>query len=170
VAQIQIQNVTKTFGRFDAVQELELEIEDGTLVALLGPSGCGKSTTMNMLSGLLEPTRGEIRFDGAVVNKVAPGDRNIGFVFQNYAIFTHMSAYDNIAFGLRVRKRPADEIDRAREVASCGDRGARPPQRTVRQRPAEARDRPLIAGRRSSCWTSRCPTSMPPSASSCAAS
>jgi multiple sugar transport system ATP-binding protein len=119
VAQIQIQNVTKTFGRFDAVQELELEIEDGTFVALLGPSGCGKSTTMNMLSGLLEPTRGEIRFDGAVVNKVAPGDRNIGFVFQNYAIFTHMSAYDNIAFGLRVRKRPADEIEReVREVAT----------------------------------------------------
>ena len=64
MAQIQIQRVTKTFGRFDAVLDLDLEIENGTFVALLGPSGCGKSTTMNMLSGLLEPTRGEIRFDG----------------------------------------------------------------------------------------------------------
>ncbi len=118
MARIQIQNVTKTFGRFDAVKDLDLEIEDGTFVALLGPSGCGKSTTMNMLSGLLEPTSGEIRFDGEVVNKLAPGDRNIGFVFQNYAIFTHMSAFDNIAFGLRVRKRPAAEIEQeVREVA-----------------------------------------------------
>ncbi len=118
MAQIQIQQVTKTFGRLDAVIDLDLEIEDGSFVALLGPSGCGKSTTMNMLSGLLEPTRGEMLFDGKVVNKVKPGDRNIGFVFQNYAIFTHMSAYDNIAFGLRVRKRPANEIDQeVREVA-----------------------------------------------------
>ena len=118
MAQIQIQQVTKTFGRFDAVQDLDLAIEDGTFVALLGPSGCGKSTTMNMLSGLLEPTRGEIRFDGEVVNKLKPGDRNIGFVFQNYAIFTHMSAFDNIAFGLRVRKLPSDEIEReVRQVA-----------------------------------------------------
>lgn len=118
MAQIQIQQVTKTFGRFDAVLDLDLEIEDGTFVALLGPSGCGKSTTMNMLSGLLEPTRGEIRFDGAVVNKLKPGDRNVGFVFQNYAIFTHMSAFDNIAFGLRIRRRPTDEIDQeVRQVA-----------------------------------------------------
>ena len=99
-------------------KDLDLEIEDGSFVALLGPSGCGKSTTMNMLSGLLEPTRGEMLFDGKVVNKLKPGDRNIGFVFQNYAIFTHMSAFDNIAFGLRVRKRPANEIDQeVREVA-----------------------------------------------------
>ena len=118
MAEIQIKQVTKTFGRFDAVLDLDLELEDGTFVALLGPSGCGKSTTMNMLSGLLEPTRGEIRFDGEVVNKLKPGDRNIGFVFQNYAIFTHMSAFDNIAFGLRVRKLPSDEIEReVRQVA-----------------------------------------------------
>ena len=109
MAEIQIQNVTRTFGRFTAVDDLDLVIEDGTFVALLGPSGCGKSTTMNMLSGLLEPTRGDILFDGEVVNKLKPGDRNIGFVFQNYAIFTHMSAFDNIAFGLKVRKRPGRE-------------------------------------------------------------
>jgi multiple sugar transport system ATP-binding protein len=111
VAQIHIQNVTKTFGKFDAVQDLDLMIEDGTFVALLGPSGCGKSTTMNMLSGLLEPTKGDILFDGKVVNGLKPGDRNIGFVFQNYAIFTHMSAFDNIAFGLKIRKRPKEEIE-----------------------------------------------------------
>jgi multiple sugar transport system ATP-binding protein len=118
VAQITIQRVTKTFGRFEAVLDLDLVIEDGTFVALLGPSGCGKSTTMNMLSGLLEPTRGEIHFDGQLVNKVKPGERNVGFVFQNYAIFTHMSAFENIAFGLRIRKRPDDEVDReVRQVA-----------------------------------------------------
>ena len=106
------------FGRFAAVQELDLLIENGTFVALLGPSGCGKSTTMNMLSGLLEPTRGEILFDGEVVNNVKPGDRNVGFVFQNYAIFTHMSAFDNIAFGLKVRKHPVAEIEHeVKEVA-----------------------------------------------------
>lgn len=118
MAEIQIQNVTKTFGKFDAVQDLDLRIEDGTFVALLGPSGCGKSTTMNMLSGLLEPTRGEIMFDDRVVNKLKPGERNIGFVFQNYAIFTHMSAFDNIAFGLKVKKMPAAQIkELVQEVA-----------------------------------------------------
>lgn len=118
MARIQIQNVTKTFGKLDAVQDLSLVIEDGTFVALLGPSGCGKSTTMNMLSGLLEPTRGEILFDDRVVNTLAPGERNIGFVFQNYAIFTHMSAFDNIAFGLKVKKVPSAQIEQqVREVA-----------------------------------------------------
>ena len=118
MAEIQIQNVTRTFGRFTAVDDLDLVIEDGTFVALLGPSGCGKSTTMNMLSGLLEPTRGDILFNGEVVNKLKPGDRNIGFVFQNYAIFTHMSAFDNIAFGLKVRKHPAEKIQQeVHEVA-----------------------------------------------------
>ncbi len=108
------------------MKDLDLEIEDGTFVALLGPSGCGKSTTMNMLSGLLDPTSGEILFDGKVVNNLKPGDRNIGFVFQNYAIFTHMSAFENIAFGLKIRKRPADEVERGGSAGRPAprDRGA----------------------------------------------
>ena len=100
MAQIQIQNVTRTFGRFTAVDDLDLVIEDGTFVALIGPSGCGKSTTMNMLSGLLEPTRGDILFNGEVVNKLKPGDRNIGFVFQMYNLLPALTAERNVELPL----------------------------------------------------------------------
>ncbi|MCC6223124.1 MAG: ABC transporter ATP-binding protein [Thermoleophilia bacterium] len=110
MARIELEHVWKRFDRVEAVADLSLEIPDGSFVALLGPSGCGKTTTMNMLSGLLQPTSGEIRFNGQVVNNLDPGKRNVGFVFQNYAIFTHMSAFDNIAFGLRIKKQPADQI------------------------------------------------------------
>src|SRR5919198_4107540 len=120
VAEIRLQHVTKDFGGLVAVDDLTLTVEDGSFIALLGPSGCGKTTTMNMISGLETPTSGEIYFDGAPVSAVEPGRRNVGFVFQNYAIFTHMRVYDNLAFGLRVRKpRPHKEaIDReVRRVA-----------------------------------------------------
>jgi multiple sugar transport system ATP-binding protein len=111
MARIELESVNKRFGKVHAVADLDLVIDDGTFTALLGPSGCGKTTTMNMLSGLVQPTAGEIRFDGRRVNETDPGKRNVGFVFQNYAIFTHMSAYDNIAFGLRVKKLSRAEID-----------------------------------------------------------
>jgi multiple sugar transport system ATP-binding protein len=96
-----------------AVDDLRLTVPHGSFTALLGPSGCGKTTTMNMISGLEEPTSGEIWFDERAVSRVPPGRRSVGFVFQNYAIFTHMSVYENLAFGLRVRKqRPAKaELD-----------------------------------------------------------
>jgi multiple sugar transport system ATP-binding protein len=110
VARIELERVTKRFGKVEAVLDLDLEIEHGTFTALLGPSGCGKTTTMNMLSGLLTPTAGEIRFDGRRVNEDEPGRRNVGFVFQNYAIFTHMSAFDNIALGLRIKKQPKAHV------------------------------------------------------------
>jgi multiple sugar transport system ATP-binding protein len=114
MAEIRLENLTKEFGSLVAVNDLELTVPDGSFVALLGPSGCGKTTTMNMISGLELPTRGEIYFDDGPMSRVDPGRRNVGFVFQNYAIFTHMRVYDNLAFGLRVRKpRPAKaEIDR----------------------------------------------------------
>jgi multiple sugar transport system ATP-binding protein len=113
MAEIRLESLTKRFGALVAVRDLELTVPDGSFIALLGPSGCGKTTTMNMISGLEEPTRGEIYFDERPVSKVPPGRRNVGFVFQNYAIFTHMRVYDNLAFGLRVRKpKPtSDEID-----------------------------------------------------------
>jgi multiple sugar transport system ATP-binding protein len=120
MAEIRLQQLTKRFGSLVAVDNLDLTIPDGAFVALLGPSGCGKTTTMNMISGLEKPTRGEIYFDEQPVSRVDPGRRNVGFVFQNYAIFTHMRVYDNLAFGLRVRKpKPTnDEIDReVRRVA-----------------------------------------------------
>src|ERR687887_178647 len=120
VAEIRLQNLTKDFGGLVAVDDLTLTVDDGTFIALLGPSGCGKTTTMNMISGLETPTSGEIYFGDEPMSRVEPGGRNVGFVFQNYAIFTHMLVYDNLAFGLRVRKpRPEkQEIDReVRRVA-----------------------------------------------------
>jgi multiple sugar transport system ATP-binding protein len=120
MAEIRLENLTKVFGDLVAVNDLTLSVDDGAFIALLGPSGCGKTTTMNMISGLETPTRGEIYFDGVPVGRVEPGRRNVGFVFQNYAIFTHMRVYDNLAFGLRVRKpKPSkEEIDReVRHVA-----------------------------------------------------
>jgi multiple sugar transport system ATP-binding protein len=120
MAEIRMENLTKHFGDVCAVENLNLEIPHGAFVALLGPSGCGKTTTMNLISGLETPTRGEIFFDSQPVGPLEPGKRNVGFVFQNYAIFTHMKVYDNLAFGLRVRD-PApskEEVDRAvRRVA-----------------------------------------------------
>jgi multiple sugar transport system ATP-binding protein len=114
MAQIKLERLTKHFGDVKAVQGLELVAEHGSFIALLGPSGCGKTTTMNMISGLEKPTEGEIYFDDHPISRVEPGQRNVGFVFQNYAIFTHMTVYDNLAFGLRVRKPrpPSQDIDR----------------------------------------------------------
>jgi multiple sugar transport system ATP-binding protein len=114
MAEIKLERLTKHFGDVKAVQDLDLVAEHGSFIALLGPSGCGKTTTMNMISGLEKPTAGEVYFDGHPISRVEPGKRNVGFVFQNYAIFTHMSVYENLAFGLRVRKPApsADEIDR----------------------------------------------------------
>ena len=108
---IQLEQVSKRFGSFTAVDALDLEIADGTFTALLGPSGCGKTTTMNMIAGLETPSSGSILFDGARVNDLDPGRRDIGFVFQSYAIFTHLTARANIGFGLRVRKLDAATVE-----------------------------------------------------------
>jgi multiple sugar transport system ATP-binding protein len=117
VAEIRIESLTKEFpGGVVAVKDLTLEVPHGSFVALLGPSGCGKTTTMNMISGLEAPTRGEILFDGKPITRVPPGKRNVGFVFQNYAIFTHMTVYDNLAFGLRARRNGPAKAERDGEV------------------------------------------------------
>jgi multiple sugar transport system ATP-binding protein len=113
-----LDKLVKVFGKQTAVKDLSLEINDKEFVALLGPSGCGKTTTMNMISGLLKPDSGRVLFDGKVMNSVPPGKRGVGFVFQNYAVFTYMSVYDNIAFGLKIRKIDQEQIDHeVREVA-----------------------------------------------------
>ena len=109
---IHLENLTKSFGAFQALKTMDLRIGDGEFVALLGPSGCGKSTTMNMIAGMEEPTSGRIMFDDRDMAGISMGRRGVGFVFQNYAIFTHMSVYENLAYGLRVRKLPEAEIDR----------------------------------------------------------
>jgi multiple sugar transport system ATP-binding protein len=122
MASIRLNQLTKVFPGVRAVDGLQLEVPHGSFTALLGPSGCGKTTTMNMISGLEDPTSGEILFGEHVVTHLPPGHRNVGFVFQNYALFTHMSVYDNLAFGLRVGAREKrlqkDELDReVRRVA-----------------------------------------------------
>ena len=118
MSSIQINNVTKRFGDFIAVEDLSLDIKEGEFVALLGPSGCGKTTTMNMIAGLEDISEGSILFDGQDLSSTRIQDRNIGFVFQNYAIFTHLSVYKNLSYGLEVKKLNKSEIDtRVRAMA-----------------------------------------------------
>ncbi len=121
MADIKLDNLTKHFGDLKAVEGLNLVSEHGSFLALLGPSGCGKTTTMNMISGLEKPTSGEIYFDDTPISKLPPGKRNVGFVFQNYAIFTHMTVYENLAFGLRVRKPSPSDAELDREVKSVAE-------------------------------------------------
>ena len=109
---ITFDRIQKRFGDFVAVDDLSLEIRHGELVCLLGPSGCGKTTTLRMVAGLETPTAGEIRFDGARVNDLPPQRRGVGLVFQNYALFTHLTVYENLAFGLRIQRIAADRVDR----------------------------------------------------------
>jgi multiple sugar transport system ATP-binding protein len=112
MANIKLEKLTRSFGKQVAVKDLSLDIGENEFIALLGPSGCGKTTTMNMISGLLKPDSGQVYFDGKLMNDVPPGRRGVGFVFQNYAVFTHMTAHDNIACGLKVRNVPKQEINR----------------------------------------------------------
>jgi multiple sugar transport system ATP-binding protein len=119
VAEIVLESVTKVYpDGTNAVSSLDLEIPDGQLTVLVGPSGCGKTTVLMMVAGLEEVTDGTIRIGDQVVNDVLPKDRDIAMVFQNYALYPHMSAYRNLAFGLRMRKVERREIDRrVREAA-----------------------------------------------------
>ncbi|MFC0212711.1 ABC transporter ATP-binding protein [Paenibacillus chartarius] len=116
--QIELDRVTIQFGSVTAVDQLSAAFRSGELVALLGPSGCGKSTTLFALAGIYKPTSGEVRFDGNVVNKLEPEDREIGMVFQNYALYPHMTVLDNILFPLKMKRTPKREaLERARAMA-----------------------------------------------------
>src|SRR5216684_5397892 len=112
MARIFFNAVTKRYGDVVAVRDLNLEIRDKEFVVLLGPSGCGKSTTLNMIAGLEEVTEGELWFDDQIVNALPPHKRDVAMVFQSYALYPQKTVYENIAFGLRMRKLAADEIDR----------------------------------------------------------
>jgi multiple sugar transport system ATP-binding protein len=115
-----------------AVHSIDLEVKDGEFMVLVGPSGCGKSTTLRMIAGLEDITDGEIRIDGNMVNDVAPKDRDIAMVFQNYALYPHMSVYDNMAFGLKLMKFSKEDIrervDRAAQILGIGDLLERKPK------------------------------------------
>src|SRR5882672_11355317 len=108
---IELRNVSKKFGEVTAVNDVNFAVEDGELMALLGPSGGGKTTVLRMIGGLEMPTEGDIFVRGQRVNDVPVQQRNIGFVFQNYALFKTMSVFKNIAFGLKIKKWRKDEIE-----------------------------------------------------------
>jgi len=112
---VKLKDVRKDFGSFTAISHIDLEIESGELVALLGPSGCGKTTTLRMIAGLELPTDGQIFFDGADVSEVAVQKRNVGMVFQRYALFPHMTVEKNVTFGLKVRGTDKAEVERRLE-------------------------------------------------------
>jgi multiple sugar transport system ATP-binding protein len=109
MARIELQGVVKRFGKVAVVHGIDLTVADGEFVVLVGPSGCGKSTTLRMVAGLEDPSGGTIAIDERVVNRVEPKDRNVAMVFQNYAIYPHMSVAKNIGFGLYTSKLPAEQ-------------------------------------------------------------
>ncbi|MDE0461151.1 MAG: ABC transporter ATP-binding protein [Caldilineaceae bacterium] len=118
MAEVRIEGLTKYFGDTCAVNQLNLVVRDGDLVVLLGPSGCGKTTTMRCVAGLERPTYGDIYIGETRVNDLEPRERDVALVFQSYALYPHFTAFDNIAYPLRLRKTPKDEIERrVRDVA-----------------------------------------------------
>ena len=119
MASLSLKNVCKVYPNgFEAVKDFNLEVEDQEFIIFVGPSGCGKSTTLRMIAGLEEISSGELKIDGKLVNDVEPKDRDIAMVFQNYALYPHMTVFDNMAFGLKLRKVPKDEIKRKVEEAA----------------------------------------------------
>ena len=132
MAEVVYENVTKRYDGTTAVEELSLEIADGEFLVLVGPSGCGKTTALRMLAGLEEITEGRILIGDRVVNNLAPAARDVAMVFQSYALYPHMTVYDNLAFGLRNQSVPKDEIDRrvrrAAEILDLGELLQRKPK------------------------------------------
>ena len=132
MAEILLDGVRKSYGDVEVIKGVDWKIETGEFVVIVGPSGCGKSTLLRMIAGLESITEGEISIKGKVVNKLEPSERNIAMVFQNYALYPHMSVYQNMAYGLKIKKIPKDEIDRrvqrAAEILEIGQYLDRPPR------------------------------------------
>ncbi len=119
MASLSLEHIDKTYPNgFKAVKDFNLEIADKEFIIFVGPSGCGKSTTLRMIAGLEDISDGVFKIDGKVMNDIEPKDRDIAMVFQNYALYPHMTVYDNMAFGLKLRKVPKDEIDKAVKEAA----------------------------------------------------
>ncbi|MEQ9389800.1 sn-glycerol-3-phosphate ABC transporter ATP-binding protein UgpC, partial [Marinovum algicola] len=110
MATVTLENLKKSFGKTEVIQGIDIDIADGEFVVIVGPSGCGKSTLLRMVAGLETATSGEVRIDGKRVNDVEPMDRDIAMVFQNYALYPHMSVFDNMAYGLKIQKVAKPEI------------------------------------------------------------
>ena len=149
MAKLEFAHVSKTFGDFYAVHDLSIEVAEGEFVVLVGPSGCGKTTALRMVAGLEEVSEGEIRIGDRVVNDLAPRDRDIAMVFQNYALYPHKSVYENLVFGLRMRKVPKDEqrrrVEEIARVLGLSDMlDRRPAQLSGGQRQRVAMGRAIV--------------------------
>jgi sn-glycerol 3-phosphate transport system ATP-binding protein len=150
MANVTLRNVRKTYaGGFEAIKGIDFEVGDGQFCVLVGPSGCGKSTLLRMVAGLETVTGGEIDIGGRLVNGIEPADRDIAMVFQNYALYPHMSVYNNMAYGLRNRRMPQPEIDtRVQEAARILELGAmlerKPRQLSGGQRQRVAMGRAIV--------------------------
>ena len=110
MADISIENLNKSYGKTQVIRDFSLNIKSQSFTTLVGPSGCGKSTLLRMIAGLESITSGNISIDGRLVNDLSPKERNIAMVFQSYALYPHMTVFDNMAFGLKLEKRPKEEI------------------------------------------------------------
>ena len=118
MADISIENLNKSYGKTQVIRDFSLNIKSQSFTTLVGPSGCGKSTLLRMIAGLESITSGNISIDGRLVNDLSPKERNIAMVFQSYALYPHMTVFDNMAFGLKLEKRSKEEIqDRVQEAA-----------------------------------------------------
>ena len=176
VPAIELIDVTKRYGEAVALDGVSLQIEAGEFFCLLGPSGCGKTTTLNLIGGFVPLTSGELRIEGRRVNDLPPHQRNVNTVFQNYALFPHMTVAENVAFGLRMESLPSHEIGRRVgeylelvDLAGYGDR--HPGPAVGRPGPAgRARPRAVPSDRRCCCSTSRSGRSISSCASRCRSS
>ncbi|MEZ5632012.1 MAG: ABC transporter ATP-binding protein [Burkholderiaceae bacterium] len=153
MASIELENIGKQWGATHALQGIDLQVDEGSFCVLLGPSGCGKSTTLRIIAGLEQPTSGSVTIGGRDVTRLPPSQRQIAMVFQNYALFPHLSVADNICFGLQVRKVPADErARRLQETATLLGLSAllerKPSQLSGGQQQRVALGRALVAGTR----------------------
>src|SRR5437016_2676000 len=149
MAEVTLQKVSKRYGEVSVIEDLVLEVGDGEFMVLVGPSGCGKSTVLRMIAGLEEISAGTIAIGGRVVNTLAPKDRDIAMVFQNYALYPHMTIRENLEFGLKMRKTPRAERERlvaeAAEVLEMADLlGRKPRQLSGGQRQRVALGRALV--------------------------
>ena len=118
MANIQLKNLKKSFGAVDVIKGVDLDIKSGEFMVFVGPSGCGKSTLLRLIAGLEDITSGDMTFDGVRVNSLAPSKRGIAMVFQSYALYPHMTVYDNMAFGMQLAKASPDEIRKRVENAA----------------------------------------------------
>ena len=171
MASISLRNVVKRYGtgksELQVIHGVNAEIADREFIVIVGPSGCGKSTLLRMVAGLEEISDGEISIGDRVVNNLEPAERDIAMVFQNYALYPHMSVFDNMAYGLKITKVPLGEI-KTRVDKAAGILELRPPAGAQAARSCRAASAsawpwaaPSCASRRCSCSTNRCPTWTP---------